>query len=81
MLSNSITPTACLAFAAALLIVAILVELIAPWLRRLPQRIREHDDRARMNRQLRAADEARWKELERRAEFRAGMHHKLTSGA
>jgi hypothetical protein len=81
MLSNSITPNACLAFAAALLIVAICVELIAPWLRRLPQRIREHDARARMNRRRREIDEAKWRELERHAEFRAGMHHKLTGGA
>jgi hypothetical protein len=81
MLANSLTANACLAFAAALLIVAILVELIAPWLRRLPQRIREHDQRARMNRRRREIDEAKWKDLERRADMQAVMHSRLRGAA
>ena len=81
MPANLLTANACLAFAGALLIVAILVELIVPWLRALPQRIREHDARARMNRRRKEIDEAKWRELERHAEFRAGMHRKLTGGA
>lgn len=57
------------------------VALLAPWLRSLSQRIRAHDERARMNRRCREIDEAKWKDLERCADLRAGMHRKLTGGA
>lgn len=68
---NLLPAVICLVFAVALV----------PWVRRLPQRIREHDAIARANRRRREIDEAKWRELERRAEFRAGLHSKLTGRA
>jgi hypothetical protein len=81
MLANLLPAVFCLALACALMLLALCIALLAPWLRLLLKRIREHDARARMNRRRREIDEAKWRELERRAEFRAGMHSKLTGGA
>lgn len=81
MPANLLPAVFCLALACALMLAALCIALLAPWLRSLPQRIREHDARARASRRIRALAEAQWRDLDRRADLQASMHRKLTGGA
>lgn len=81
MSGNLIPAVVCLLIAVLAALIGMYVVLLARYACRLPQRIREHDARARANRRRREIDEAKWRELERRAELRAGLHRKLTGAA
>ncbi|HDR9153801.1 TPA: hypothetical protein QDB05_000220 [Burkholderia vietnamiensis] len=49
--------------------------------RRLIRRIREGDERALANRRRRSIDEARWRDIERRADLQAAIRRRMTGAA
>ncbi|WP_157650650.1 hypothetical protein [Burkholderia ubonensis] len=67
----------CLLFCNAALLTVVARCLVGRFIRR----IRESDERARSNRRRRSIDEARWRDIERRADLMAGIHRKLTGAA
>ncbi|MBN3822334.1 hypothetical protein G3O00_01710 [Burkholderia sp. Ac-20384] len=63
----------CLAFSGAVLLTVALRCIVGS----LVRRIRESDERARANRRRRSIEEARWRDIERRADLMAGFHRRL----
>jgi membrane protein implicated in regulation of membrane protease activity len=65
----------------AFIVTILLIFLVVPLARRLRQRIREHDERALYNRQIKAIRDREDRDADRRADNAAAWHRKLRGGA